>query len=133
VGALVKVGISLGAITLAELFGLLSLGMKYLGLKGNISQLHTFVFAALLYMGLFTVLIVRERTHFWNSRPSRSLLFAVAADMTIVAALVTIGIPSVKPIPVKDLLFLFSYVAFFSLIVNDFVKCRVMKRFGVTV
>jgi len=133
VTALVKVGISLGVLTLAELFGLLYLGMKYLGLSGDINRLHTFVFAALLYMGLFTVLIVRERTHFWNSRPSKPLLVAVIGDMFLVGALVTIGIRIVAPLPFIDLLFLFSYVAFFSLVPNDFAKRRLMKEFGVVV
>lgn len=132
VAALVKVGISLGVLTVAELFGLLSLGMRYLGLSGDIRVLHTFVFAALLYMGLFTVLIVRERMHFWDSRPSKPLLVAVVADMMIVGALVSVGIPSVKPLPFTDLLFVFGYIAFFSLGANDFAKRRLMKRFGVT-
>ena len=130
VSALVKVGISIGVLTVVELFGLLYLGMKYLGLSRNISQLHTFVFAALLYMGLFTVLTLRERMHFWNSRPSKPLLLAVVADMMIVGALVIIGIPSVKPIPFNELLFLFSYIAFFSLAVNDLAKHHFMRRFG---
>ena len=132
VSALIKVGISIGVLTVVELFGLLYFGMKYLGLSRNISQLHTFVFAALLYMGLFTVLTLRERMHFWNSRPSKPLILAVVADMMIVGALVIIGLPSVKPIPFNELLFLFSYIAFFSLAVNDLAKRHFMRRFGVT-
>jgi len=132
VGALVTVGISIGALTVAELFGLLFLGMKYFGLSENISRLHTFVFASLLYMGLFTVLSVRERRHFWDSRASRLLLLAVVADMMVVGALVVIGIPSVKPIPFNDLLFLFSYIAVFSLAANDLMKLHLMRWLGVT-
>jgi H+-transporting ATPase len=94
---------------------------------------HTFVFAALLFMGLFTVLNVRERVHFWNSRPSKPLLLAVVADMIIVGALVTIGIPSVNPIPFMDLLFLFSYIAIFSFAANDLAKVQLMRWFGVTI
>ena len=132
VSALVKLGISLGVVTVAELFGLLYVGLRYLGLSADVSMLHTFVFASLLYMGLFTVLIVRERKHFWDSYPSVPLALAIAADMIAVGALVTIGIPGVARIPAADLLVVIAYVGALSMGVNDQVKASLMKRFGVS-
>jgi len=52
--------------------------------------------------------------------------------MMVVGALVVIGIPSVKPIPFNDLLFLFSYIAVFSLAANDLMKLHLMRWLGVT-
>lgn len=131
VTGLVKVGVLLGVFTVIELFGLLFIGLRYLGLANDSSSLQTFTFAALFYLGMFTVLIVRERGHFWNSTPSRTLLVAIIADMMLVAVLVSVGIPGITPIPPTYLAFVFSYVLVFSFAVNDHVKHAFMKRFGI--
>ena len=110
VTGLVKVGVLLGGVTVVELFGLLFLGLRYLGLSGDIGSLQTFNFAALFYLGIFTVLIVRERGLFWNSVPSRTLMAAMMADMILVAVLVTVGVPGLTPIPLTFLALVFSYV-----------------------
>ncbi len=131
VTGLVKVGVLLGGVTVTELLGLLFLGLRYLGLSDDIGSLQTFSFAALFYLGIFTILIVRERGLFWNSSPSRTLMVALIADMVLVAGLVTVGIPGVAPIPLTSLALVFSYVAVFSLAVNDRVKHVLMVRFGI--
>jgi H+-transporting ATPase len=133
VGGLVKVGALLGVFTVIELFGLLFLGLKYLGLSSDIGRLQTFTFAGLFYLGMFTVLIVRERRHFWDSVPSRTLAAAIVVDMVLVAVVVTVGVPGVEPIPLTYLGLVFSYVLVLSLAVNDGVKCVLMKRFGIGV
>ena len=51
VTGLVKVGVLLGVFTVIELFGLLFLGLRYLGLSNDIGNLQTFTFAALFYSG----------------------------------------------------------------------------------
>lgn len=132
VAALVRVGILLGVATVSELLILLSLAIRYFALLSNASLLHTFVFSSLLYMGLFTVLIVRERKHFWRSHPSKTLAFAIIADMVATAGLVTIGVPGVAPISIGRLLVIFFYVAFVSLVVNDQIKTYLMKHSGVS-
>jgi H+-transporting ATPase len=130
VTGLVKVGVLLGVFTVIELFGLLFIGLKYLELSENTGSLHTFTFAAFFYLGMFTLLIVRERGLFWNSAPSRTLLVAMIADMMAVAVLVTIGIPGVTPIPPTYLAVVFTYVLGLSLVVNDRVKHLLMGQFG---
>ncbi len=127
---LVKVGLFLGMITVLELFGLLYIGLEYLGLSVDLAQLNTFVFAGLFYLGIFTVLIVRERKRFWLSSPSKMLFAAVAIDMSAIGVLVTLGVPGVKSIPLVDLVVIISYVATLSLIFNDYVKVRLIKWFG---
>ncbi|MEM0075785.1 MAG: plasma-membrane proton-efflux P-type ATPase [Conexivisphaerales archaeon] len=132
VSSLAKVGVFLGALTVAELFGLLYLGIHYLGLSSDAGSLQTFFFTSLMYMGLFTVIIIRERKHFWDSMPSLSLAVAVIADMLVVAVLVTFGLPGVKPIPFTYVLSIFGYVAAFSFLINDRLKSFIMKKFGVS-
>lgn len=132
VTGLVKVGVLLGGVTVVELFGLLFLGLRYLGLSGDIGGLQTFIFAALFYLGIFTVLIVRERGLFWNSVPSKTLMAALMADIILVAVLVTVGMPGMTPIPVTFLSLAFSYVMVLSLTVNDRVKHVLMGRFGIS-
>lgn len=131
VTGLVKVGVLLGGVTVAELLGLLFLGLRYLGLSDDIASLQTFSFAALFYLGIFTVLIVRERGLFWNSAPSRTLMVALIADMVLVAGLVTAGMPGVAPISLASLALVFSYAVAFSLAVNDRVKHALMVKFGI--
>ena len=131
VTGLVKVGVLLGGVTVIELFGLLFLGLRYLGLSGDIGRLQTFDFAALFYLGIFTVLVVRERGLFWNSVPSRTLMTALMADMILVGVLVTVGVPGMTPIPLTSLALVFSYVMVLSLTLNDRVKHVLMGRFGI--
>jgi H+-transporting ATPase len=85
-----------------------------------------------MYMGLFTVLIVRERKNFWNSLPSPSLAIAILADMVVVAALVTLGVPGVSSIPLMYVLVILGYLGAFSLLVNDRLKSRFVSWFGIT-
>ena len=131
VAGLVKVGVLLGVFTVIELFGLLFIGLSYLGLSKNVEILHTFTFAAFFYLGMFTVLIVRERGFFWNSAPSRPLIAAMIADMVAVALIVTVGISGVTPIPPTYLAIAFTYALGLSLLVNDRVKHVLMGRFGI--
>ena len=133
VTGLVKVGVLLGVFTVIELFGLFFLGLRYLGLSNETGSLQTFTFAALFYLGMFTVLIVRERGLFWDSAPSRTLMATMMADMMLVAVLVTVGIPGMTPIPLTSLALVFSYVLALSLVVNDRVKHGLMRRFGIGV
>ncbi|MGC1435400.1 MAG: cation-transporting P-type ATPase, partial [Terriglobales bacterium] len=44
------------------------------------AQLQTLVFVTLVFTGQGTVYLVRQRQHFWKSRPSKWLLLSSAAD-----------------------------------------------------
>jgi H+-transporting ATPase len=46
----------------------------------------------LVFSGQATVYMVRERRHFWNSRPSRWLLASSLLDVLIVSLMATQGI-----------------------------------------
>lgn len=130
VSALMKTGLTIGVFTVIELFGLLFIGLRYFGLSKDAASVQTFTFAALFYLGMFTVLILRERRFFWNSAPSKTLATAIVVDMALAGALVTIGLPGMKPIPLIYLATVFSYVTLVSLAVNDRAKHYLMRRFG---
>jgi hypothetical protein len=81
-----------------------------------------FAFAIRFYFGMPTVFVVREMGHFWNSFPSKSLFSIARLDMIVVAFLLTVGIPGLKPVPIIDTLTVIGMSVFFCFVVNDFIK-----------
>ncbi len=114
---------------MAELLIILGIGLNYFGLGNNINQLYTFSFELLIYVELCDMLIVRERKHFWNSRPSNPLLIIILGDLLLVFLISIFGLPGVTPInPIIALMVpAFSFTAAF--LVNDFIKVPLIKKF----
>jgi H+-transporting ATPase len=104
------------------------IGVKYFALLNNVNQLHTFAFELLMLSGMLTIFVVRERGHFWNSRPSNTLLLSIVADIALAVAISTFGIPGITPIPLIDSLTLLALSVIFMLMVNDFIKIAVIKK-----
>jgi H+-transporting ATPase len=77
---------------------------------------------------MFLIFNVRERGHFWNTRPSRTLLIAIISSMIAAIVVTTIGLPGLTPISPAVTLFVVSCSAVFSLIVNDLVKFLLVGR-----
>jgi len=119
---LVKVAIVLGVITLVEHFGILYIGLNHFGLQSDTPALHTFAFEMLFYSGAFTIFLARERKHFWNSVPSKTLLTAAILDIIVVGTISTIGIPGLTPIPLTYTLTVIAYYLTLVLLVNDAIK-----------
>jgi H+-transporting ATPase len=57
-----------------------------------VPQLQTLVFLLLVFTGQGTVYLVRERSYFWHSAPSRLMLLASVLDIAVVSLLATRGI-----------------------------------------
>jgi H+-transporting ATPase len=125
--SLIKIAGIIGIATVLESLGLLYFGIQYLGLSQQLSKLHTFSFDILLFSGIFAILIARERDAFWKSKPSRTLLVSIIADVVICVTMSTVGIPGFDAIPVEDIFIVLGYCFLFSLIVNDFIKTRLIK------
>lgn len=123
ISSLVKAATVLGVATVLESLGLLYIGLKYLGLS-NTALLNTFSFDMLLFGGLFTIFVVRERDNFWKSKPSRPLLTAIAADMIISATISIVGIPGLTPIPAMYVALTIAWFLVFGLLLNDQIKTR---------
>lgn len=130
VTGLVKTGALMGILMVAKSFVLLYIGFSYYGLYGNIDQLHTFVFDWLTFSGYFTVLAVRERKHFWNSRPSRFLILSIATNMILVSLISALGIPGLAPISITKILMVIAYSFTTCLLLNDLIKAFLVRRFG---
>jgi H+-transporting ATPase len=125
---LVKVAVALGIVTLIEHFGLLYIGLKYFGLQFSIPELNTFVFEMLFFSGVFTIFMVRERGHFWNSAPSRTLVLAIMLDMIFVGTISTVGIPGLSPLPIYYTFGIVVYYFVLTLLVNDSMKYLLIKH-----
>lgn len=124
---LVEVAVVLGVITLIEHFGLLYIGLNYFGLQSSIPELNTFAFEMLFFSGIFTIFMVRERGHFWNSAPSRTVLLAIMLDMIFVMVISTVGIPGLASLPLYYTLSIMAYYFIVTLLVNDSMKCLLIK------
>ncbi|MDD5404624.1 MAG: plasma-membrane proton-efflux P-type ATPase [Sulfuricella sp.] len=93
-----------------------------------LAQLQTLIFVMLVFTGLGNVYLVRERRHFWQSRPSRWLMVATALDLAVVCAMASQGVlmSAISPALIAGLLAL----ALAYLVMMDFLKIRIFRRFG---
>ncbi len=76
----------------AETLLLLWIGWSNCGLGTDNDALHTFSFLMLLYFGVFSVVSARERRWFWATLPSKTFVWAVAADAVIGTVLTLVGL-----------------------------------------
>jgi H+-transporting ATPase len=129
--ALVKLGVSYGSLIIAESLLILYIGMGYFGLDSSIEKLRTFIFVWLTLSGYYTVLSIRERKHFWNSKPSLWLALALVLNTVIVYIISTIGLPGLASITSLEFVFLLAYGFVSCLLMNDLVKVPLTKIFGV--
>jgi H+-transporting ATPase len=128
VTGLVKASTALSLLVIAESFALLYVGLNIFHLTVADQSLYTFTFEILFYSAMFLIFNVRERGHFWNTRPSRTLLIAIISSMIAAIVVTTIGLPGLTPISPALTLFVVSCSAVFSLIVNDLVKFLLVRR-----
>ncbi len=80
------------SMIVVESLVILYIGMYYFELNGNLATLQTFVFVWLTLSGYYTVVSIRERRHFWDSRPSEWLGLALIVNSIIVFVISTIGL-----------------------------------------
>ncbi|MEM2850678.1 MAG: plasma-membrane proton-efflux P-type ATPase [Candidatus Bathyarchaeia archaeon] len=116
----------IGALLIAEGAITALIGINYFHLEWE--ALQTFVMLTLIFTSQFRVLVVRERRHFWSSRPSRELLVSTMASICVFALIGVYGIivPAITPYQV---LFILGFSALFTLSI-DFPKYYVFRKFG---
>jgi H+-transporting ATPase len=120
---------SLGILMTIESAILTLAGWSYFGLCGNVDKIYTFGFAYLNLAGVFTLMIVRERSHFWRSRPSNFLSFTVAAEILFVAAISLLGFLELAPLGYMPVLAILGYTLVVTFLINDFVKVYLISKF----
>jgi H+-transporting ATPase len=95
-------------------------------LRLNPGQMRTMTLVLLVFAGQATVYVLRERGHFWSSRPAAIMLVTSIADLTIIAGL-AIGGLLMTPISPTILGGLLSATLTYG-IALDFVKVAVFDR-----
>ncbi len=125
--SLILIGLTLGILVLIFSFGTLLAGRDWLHLP--LPQLQTLVFITLVFTGQGMVYLVRQRGHFWNSRPSKWLLLSSVADIAVVSLLATRGIlmEAIRP----QLVFTILIACVCYLAVTDLVKISLLRRLPV--
>jgi len=128
VRSIIQTSSILGVLVVVESLIILFIGLKKFGLENDFNSLQTYSFAILFYFGIFTLFVVRDRRHFWNSVPSRSLLIIVVLDFIFVTIMVSFGIPQLKPIPLTYTAVVILLSLIFSFVVNDNIKYLLLKK-----
>jgi len=129
VSRLFKIGGLLGVLSTIEGVALTVVGLPYFNLNGNIDRIYTFGFAYLVLAGLFNLMVVRERNHFWKSRPSNALIITVISEILIGIVISSIGFLELAPLGYAPLIGVFTYTLVVSLLINDSVKVYLMGKF----
>ena len=96
VGSLTIAGVALGFCDLLFCIGTLAFGKYRMGF--DIDSLRTLSIVTLIFSGQAILYVVRERRHFWSSRPSFWLMVSSAGDLLIISTLATRGI-FMTPLP----------------------------------
>lgn len=122
IGGFITVSIVLGIVMVIEALLLLWVGWTNFDLASNDSALYSFSFLTLLYMSVFSIVSVRERRWFWSTRPSGTLVIALAANLLIGTALTLAGIPGLESLPWEQTAMIFIYAILTCLFMNDVVK-----------
>jgi H+-transporting ATPase len=124
--------LSAASLVLAVIWLLFSFGIFYLGrdvFRLDLPRLQTLLFLMLVFSGQATVYLVRERRHFWSSRPGTWLLAATAFDIVVMSLLAVLGLlmPAIS----------LSYVVILLVIVLaymfafDYLKIGVFRWLGI--
>ena len=124
----VKAAMILGLLVILESFGLLYLVLSYLHVTVDNPVIFTFSFEILFYSAIFLIFNVRERGHFWNSMPSKTLFYSIVLSLAVATAIVTFGIPNLPAVPFTETLLIMGLSSIFSFLVNDSVKYLLITR-----
>jgi H+-transporting ATPase len=116
----------IGAFLVVEGASIIFIGTGYYHME--LETLQTFVLLTLVFTSQFRILIVRERGHFWSSRPGRELTLSSLATVIGFALLGIYGV-ILPPVTLAQLLFVLGFSAIFTLGV-DYPKYYAFRKFG---
>ncbi len=124
VGPIVTAGLILAIAWLGYALFVLIVGRN--GLRFDLSHLQTLMFVMLVCAAQANVYLIRERGHFWRSRPSKWMVFATIFDLILLCVLAVKGVFMVAIDPA--LIFsLFAFTIGF-MVALDFFKVRLFRR-----
>jgi len=116
----------IGVLLVVEGVIVIYIGTNYYHME--LGTLQTFVLLALIFTSQFRVLIVRERGHFWASRPGRELAISTLATVAGFALLGIYGV-ALPSVTIVQVLVALGLSAIFTLGV-DFPKYFAFRKFG---
>lgn len=122
-------GLVLGSIVLAFCWLVFAFGAYFLGRQVfhlAPDALNTLTFIALVFSGQANVYLVRERGHFWQSMPGRTMLIASLVDIVVVSLMATLGI-LMTPIPLVLLMLMILATVLFTFLI-DFIKVPLFQK-----
>ena len=120
---------SLGILMIIESAIFAVPALSYFGLIGNVEKIYTFGFAYLNLAGVSTLMIVRERNHFWKSRPSRFLSITVLVEVLVVIAISVFGVLELAPLGYIPVLAILGYALLTTFLINDPIKVYLTRKF----
>jgi H+-transporting ATPase len=115
----------IGALLVVEGAIAIVIGADYYHM--DLTTIQTFVMLVLIFTSQFRVLIVRERRHFWSSRPGRELVISSTAALVGFVLIGAYGI-IVPPVTLAQVLFALAFSALFTLAL-DFPKSYAFRKF----
>jgi H+-transporting ATPase len=118
----VKAATVLGLLVVLESFGLLYLVLNYFHVTVDNPLIFTLTFEILFYSAIFLIFNVRERGHFWDSMPSRTLFYSAILSLAVATVIASFGFPNLPAVPLTYTFSVIGLSAFFSFLVNDTVK-----------
>ena len=116
----------IGILLVVEGATAIIIGIAYFDLE--LEKLRTFVMLLLIFTSQFRVYLVRERKHFWSSRPGKELLVSTAAAIIVFTFLGVYGI-IIPALTLNQVLFILGFSALFTLLLDP-PKYYVFKKFG---
>lgn len=122
-----NVAVVIGICMVCEALGLLWAGSRFTGISFASDEIQTFSFLILLFMGLFSILCIRERGPFWKSHPSKELAGALLADGVVGVVIGYFGIGDLPALGFPAIMIALFGSAILSLGLNDFVKIELSK------
>ncbi|MBY0293575.1 MAG: plasma-membrane proton-efflux P-type ATPase [Alphaproteobacteria bacterium] len=123
VGKLMKAGGFLACLVLLFSFSVFLIGKNYLHL--SLKELQTLVFLTLVFTGQGNIYLIRERKHFWNSRPSNWLLCVTFMDIALVSTMAIYGI-LMTPLNPTLIFGLLGFTVLYLCLI-DFLKIRIFS------
>lgn len=117
----------LGLCKLAFTTSMLAFGEFRLGVRGG--ELQTLAFVALVFGNQAVIYVVRERRHWWSSRPSGWVLASSAVDIAIVSLLALSGV-LMAPLPGTLIAIAFIAAIGFGLVLDQ-IKTPILSLFEV--
>lgn len=113
-------GATIGLACVVEITAALLALQRIFGLTG--ANLQTLCFETLLFFGMATVFVVRERGWFFRSRPSGALATSIAGATLAATIFASVGVPGLAPIALPVTGWVAGASIVFGLLVNDTIK-----------